>query len=342
MTIGVVQLAQAVTLDEGVAKIGGFVCRARAAGCRVVIFQEGALHAPSAATRTQIAAAQLACQSDAAANVAHMADMVRAAKAGGADLVALPELAVTGAATGDVLRADRKTLAQALADLRNLAATERVHVVFGMPRLADDGKRYNAAYALGPQGDVLTCYDQLVVDRPELFAAGASTRAMWFDVNGAPAVVTIGRDAWWNEWAELAGVRGAQVHVHLSYGQDVSLGGTLRRRQFWANLATYYTVTVTVNAAAPDALPSPSASANGGSIIWQDFRPSEMRTRTVDGRRFCCPLRLAEAATGEQIIYATETLPTFNRQFGAMVVKTSPQMEAWYRKGAQAIHAPDA
>jgi predicted amidohydrolase len=292
--------------------------------------------------RLTLAAAQVACQSDATANVRRMAAMVRQAKAGGADLVALPELAVTGAAAGDILRADRAILAQALADMRDIAATERAYVVFGMPRLANDATRYNAAYALGPQGEVLTCYDQLVVDRPELFSAGASTRAMWFEVNGAPAVVTIGRDALWNELAELAGVRGAQVHVHLSYGQDVTPQGALLRRQLWANLATYYTFTVTANAAAPDSRPLPSALADGRSVIWQDFRSSEMRTRTVGGRRFCCPMPVAEAGPGEEIIYATETLPTYNRQFGAMVTKTSPQMAAWYRKGAMAIYSPSA
>ena len=141
-----------------------------------------------------------------------------------------------------------------------------------MPALDDDG-RNNCVYVLGADGQVLTRYAQIVVDRPALFVPGTSTRAMWFRLNGVPAVVTVGRrEALWNELAELAALRGAQIHVHLEYDTDVRPEGALLRRQLWVTMASYRTLTATVNTAATDRLAQPSLSAAGGSMLWQDFR----------------------------------------------------------------------
>jgi predicted amidohydrolase len=283
-----------------------------------------------------LAAAQMPCSRNVADNVARMKALIRAARAKGADAVAFPELAVTGGRAEDVTRADEPVLRAALTELQAAARVEEITVVFGMPYL-EGGRRYNGAFVVGPDGALLTRYAQLVVDRPDLFAPGASTKAMWFRLKGVPAVVTVGRDALWSEVAELAAVRGAQVHVHLAYDRDVSKPGTLFRKQVWANLASFRTFTATVNAAAPDGLAAPSASANGGSALWDDFRRGS--SGKAGNHAPYSALRVAEAGAGPELLTATRTVPEVNPHLGRVTGTSNPQMRAWYLAGAAAIAA---
>lgn len=160
--------------------------------------------------------------------------------------------------------------------------------------------------------------------------------SMWFEVKGVPAVVTIGGDALWSEIAELAAVRGAQLHFHLCYDQDTSEVGRLRRKQLWVNLASYRNLTVAVNALSPHSLPQPSAAACGGSIIWQDF--GRASSGEAGGYVPHSAVRLAEAGIGEEVIHARQAVPSVNRQFELMTQRRNPQMRPWYVVGAQAIY----
>ena len=152
-----------------------------------------------------------------------------------------------------------------------------------------------------------------------------------------PAVVTVGRDGLWSEIAELAAVRGAQLHVHLAYDQDASNEGALFRKQVWCNLASFRTLTVTVNAAAPDGLAAPSASAAGGSAIWEDFHRGAQRG--ADGFFPYSAVRMAEAGAGEELLVAAQTVPETNSHLGRVTGTTNPQMLPWYLAGARAIAA---
>ncbi|MBM4019168.1 MAG: carbon-nitrogen hydrolase family protein [Planctomycetes bacterium] len=293
----------------------------------------------SPAVGVALAAAQMACSRSITENLARIERRVQDARKSGADLVAFPELAVTGADAADIRRADTAALDAALARIRAVARAEGVAVAVGMP-LLDGGRRQNGAVVVGPDGNVLTQYAQLVVDRPDLFVAGTSTRAMWFRVKGVPAVVTVGRDALWSEIAELAAVRGAQVHVHLAYDRDATPEGLLRRRQVWANLASFRTFTATVNAADPAGVPEPSLPAGGGSALWEDFR----RTRSRGGPQGYAPysaVRLAEAGRGDQVLCAAHTIAAANPYYRTLTEKTNPQMKAWYDAGARVIDAAD-
>jgi len=273
-------------------------------------------------TKITIAAAQMTSSRKIADNVAKMRSMIRTAKSNGADVVVFPELAVTGPLADDVGSADRATLEAALRDIQSAAAADHIHVVVGMP-FPSNGRRQNCAVVLDAEGKLLTRHAQIVVDRPDLFAPGTATRSMWFRVNGVPSVVTIGRrEALWSEIAEMAAVRGAQMHFHLSYETDTTTQSALLRRQLWANLASFWTFTATVN-------------ATGGSTIWEDFRRSRKRTPTGYGSY--CAVAVARAGNGEQIIYATQIVSPTNPHFGNLTGKTNPQMKDWYEMGAHVI-----
>ena len=162
--------------------------------------------------------------------------------------------------------------------MRAAARRAAICVVFGMPSRSH-GR--NSAVVLGPDGALLTRYDGLVVDDGGPFEPGASAAAMWFEVRGVPAVVTVGGDVLWNEIAELAAIGGAQIHCHLA--NDAGRGGSaadrLRRDQLWVNLASYRTITVTANAARP-ALGSRAAGAARSGAISGDSHAAAARGRT--------------------------------------------------------------
>ncbi len=282
-----------------------------------------------------LCAAQMACSRSVADNLARMRQMLQEAKARGAQVVAFPALAVTGGRDEDVLAAEPEVLEGALREVQAMARALRLNVAFGMPHVHPDGQRTNSAFVVDPDGALLTRYDQLVVDRPYLFSPGLSSKAMWFDCLGVPAVVTVGRDALWSELAELAAIRGAQLHLHLCYDQATSPQGALLRRQLWANLASFRTFTATVNAAAPGAGPWASASAGGGSMLWEDMH----RAHSGEGGNHApySALCLAEAGPYQQLLCATQRVLAVNPQFAAMTDTTNPQMKAWYIAGAHAI-----
>jgi predicted amidohydrolase len=284
----------------------------------------------------KIAAAQMACSRNLNENVARIIVMVREAKTGGADVVVFPELAVTGALEEDITSATSEQLAQALAQIQQAARESQIDVVCGLPWI-EKGKRENCAVVIGTDGKVLTRHSELVADRPQLFSAGTSTRAMWFELKGVPCVVTIGREALWSEMAEMAAWRGAQIHLHLTYDRDPSPEGALKRKQLWANLASFHTFTATVNAAAPTGLARPSAPASGGSTIWDDYHRGQNRKAGGYGPYSAVPMFAAKDS--ETIVYATQVVPKTNPQFGILTEKTNRPMKAWYAAGANAIFA---
>jgi predicted amidohydrolase len=284
----------------------------------------------------KIAAAQLACSREVSDNVQGIEKLVREAKSNDADVVVFPELAVTGSREEDIRLATQQQLAVALAKLQQAAKQSQIYLVCGLPWL-DSDKRQNCAVAIGPDGTLLTRYPQLVVDRPKLFAAGTSSRSMWFDVKGVPCVMSVGHDALWSEMAEMAACRGAQVHLHLAYDRDTSPAGRLKRDQLWVNLASFRTFTATVNAASPAGLAEPSEPASGGSAIWDDYHRAS--SGQAGGYVPHSAVRLARAKETETILYATQRVQKTNPQFGILTEKTNAPMTHWYATGAQAIYA---
>lgn len=268
------------------------------------------------------AAAQMQCYEDVDGNMALMRAQIGTAAQNGADVVVFPELAVTGALDKDIEAADEMALEMALDLISASAKTLNMGVVFGMPYF-EDGKRYNGAFAIGKDGQILTRYAQTVVDRPHLFAAGDQLQSMWFDFNGVPVAMLVGmKEALWSELAEMAALRGAQVLMHLCHDG----GDTLFRRQVWANMASFGTITMTVNAA--------SAPANGGSAIWEDHR--KHKKQEPYSRAPYSATRVAEAYRGEDILYTTGTVRAQNPHMNR-VVERDQDRKAWYEFGARLI-----
>lgn len=242
--------------------------------------------------------------------------MIAEARLKGADMVIFPE---------------RATTENNLERLKLAARQHRITVVVGM-ETQHQGARRNSAFVIGPDGSILTRYDQIAAVSP--FRPGDNPSAMWFRVKGVPAVVTIGRDALWTELAELAAVAGAQIHVHLDNDPATDESTSLRRLQVWCNLASFQTFTATVNVV--------------GSAIWDDLRTAEERRAEVRGlprpdtgavevySPFSANL-VVSAGTGPQLIMATRRVDARNRYHPTRTSNFNPQMDAWYRLGAAIV-----
>jgi 5-aminopentanamidase len=280
----------------------------------------------------KLAAAQMACSRRIEANVGRIEAMLRQASAAGADLVAFPELALTGANRDDVARASSSALDAAMEKVRSAVASAKVYAVVGAPHR--EGRRlHNSAFVIGPDGAVLTRYDQMAVEPGGPFEAGADPHRMWFRMKGVPGVVTVGRDALWNEIAEMTAQAGAQLHAHIAQDSGSGADAALRRMQVWSAMASFKTFTVTVNGAAP---------AGGGSAVWDDLNGhaevrAALKTHRADsppGLQIYSPWSancIVRAGAGEQLIQASRKV---NRNNPHRQAQFNPQMLPWYELGA--------
>ncbi len=264
----------------------------------------------SVETNITLAVAQVA------GDLAAMEAMIQEGGAQGADLIAFPALAIAETA---------------LERLQAAACASRVTLVAGMEhRVA--GRRRSSAFVIGPDGSLLTRYDQLWAASP--FEAGRNPGAMWFRVKGVPAVVTIGQDALWTELAELAAVAGAQIHVHLDHDAVDNPEAALRRLQVASNLASFRTFTAVANVV--------------GSAIWDDLRDADERRAEVRGLArpdtepvevyspFSANLVL-RAGANPGLILATRRVRSINSYHPTRTSNMNPQMDPWYRLGASII-----
>lgn len=278
----------------------------------------------SAAGRITVAAAQIAESADSGRNATAMVEAIGKAARGGADLIAFPELALTGGKLADA--------GGAIGRIREAARTNRITVVFGAPWSGMREWR-NSAFVIGPDGSVLTRYDQFTAQKP--FSAGTNPAAMWFSVKGIPAVVTIGREALWNEIAELAAVGGARLHVNIAREPVDSAQAALRRRQIGATLGSFSTLTIMSN-------------AGGYSAIWDDLRGREEARAVVRGlpRPDPGPVKIysafsanlaAEAGAGPEIISLTRQVTGRNPHHPQRTANFHPAMGPWYEFGARLL-----
>jgi hypothetical protein len=209
------------------------------------------------------------------------------------------------------------------------ARENSITVVVGAEHRGADGLR-NSAFVIGPDGAVLTRYDQLSATAPH--QPGTDPRAMWFRVKGVPAVVTVGRDALWSELAELASVVDAQIYIHLD--RDDAPGERLRRLQVWSNMASFKTFTAVANEV--------------DSGIWDDLSGSDEVRHIVKGtpKPADGPIEIyadfsanpVTSASAEQpLILATRRVRKLNGHHPARTSNMNPQTDPWYRIGAALI-----
>ena len=291
-----------------------------------------------------IAAAQMSVSRDPAQNLAKMEQLIAQAAAKPVDVIVFPQLSVTGAVKTDIQSVTSSDLSAALTRVQAAARQYGVYVIFGMPRILSSG-RANTAYVIGPDGALLTQYDQMAVDCTDIFKVGACPSRMWFKLKGVPAVVTIGRDKLWSEISEMAAYAGVQLLFNLSYEAEAGTSEDLRRFQVAANFASFRTFSTVVNAASTTGLLNPSVSGSGESTIWEDLTGYEEMQAAVKhtswpqapGYQVFASFAancIVEAGKTEEILYATRTV---NQSNPFKEDSKNTRMKPWYWYGAQTI-----
>jgi hypothetical protein len=249
------------------------------------------------------------------ADVAAMEKKIREARLKHADVIVFPARAIAESA---------------LPRLQAAAQAHEIVVVFGAEHRTE-GRTWNSAFVIGPDGALLTRYDQLSAVPPH--DQGTDLTKMWFRVKGVPAVVTIGRDGLWSELSELAALAGAQIHVHLDDDRAADPATSLLRRQVWCNLASFLTFTATVNPV--------------DSMIWDDLRSQEERRAPVGSRlpesgevevysQFSANL-VARAKSTDDLLVVTRRVNAANTYHTRTIGRKNPQMDAWFRLGAASL-----
>lgn len=147
---------------------------------------------------------------DTDANVAELGRAAAEARANGADLLVTPEMFVTGYDIGD--RLGVLAAQDLLTPAQDIARATGIAIVLGGPERAD-GHVYNAAYFIGPTGDVGGTYRKCHLfgdlDRA-LFAAGDAPYAM-VEFRGVRIAMMICYDVEFPETVRAAALAGAHL-----------------------------------------------------------------------------------------------------------------------------------
>jgi predicted amidohydrolase len=248
-------------------------------------------------------------------DLAQIEASIRMARAQNADLVAFPAQAIAESELDKVRPAAKKN---------------GIVVVIGAEHRNREGA-HNSAFVIGPDGTLLTRYDQLSASTP--FQPGIDATAMWFRVKGVPAIVTLGRDALWTELSELSAVAGAGIHIHLDHEIDDTSAARQRRLETWANMASFSTFTASANV--------------GEALIWDDLRGRDESRAVVKGLpqpdtgtvEVYSPFsaNLVSRASASSLAVATRRVPAVNSHHPGRTSSMNPQMKTWYELGASLI-----
>jgi predicted amidohydrolase len=245
-----------------------------------------------------------------------MLSFVEDAKSRGADLVAFPAAS---------------SVESDLEHLQTAARKHRLVIVAGAIH-GEANQQFNSAFVIGPDGSVLTRYDQLSATKP--LTRGIDPACMWFTVKDVPGIVTLGDDAKWTELAELAAIAGARIHIHLDNDYRSDTIAQLSRLQDWATLSSFHMFSATANVIE--------------SAIWDDLRGVEERKAAVSDLtkpdvgnvKIYSPFSanlVTQAGTDDQLLIATRNLPSRNPHYPDRTKKFNPQMDDWYRLGASIV-----
>jgi predicted amidohydrolase len=154
---------------------------------------------------------------DVEANVAAVAKAVAADKA---DLVAFPEMFLTGYNIGD----DAQRLALSLEDerlepIRKACAKARSHAVVGGPRTARKGVTYNSAFLVSPDGTT-EAYDKRILANYTTFQEGLFFRRgasdPVFETDAGTIGISICYDLFFPEFQRRQALAGADLLLNIS------------------------------------------------------------------------------------------------------------------------------
>ena len=296
---------------------------------------------PTTPGDVRVAVAQMICGRSLSKNLNKVLNFISQAAGAQAEVVLFPELALTGTHPDDLTRLDRELLNKAVESIQREARARRIHIIVGAP-LWKGETFYNGAIVIDDEGHVKTRYAQIAPRDADLFAAGTDLRSMWFDLNGVPAIVTIGHDADWIEIPDLAACRGMSLHFHLTNEVDHNEDQAVIRRQRELLALSYAQLGAVANAVREDV--EHESIVGGGSLIVS--RVGGHNQPAPDGVEYYLPYQtsiLKSASTEESLLAVTQRMEAQN-PLGAIHYRNRNRRyrkqqgwDHWIRQGTRLI-----
>ena len=175
---------------------------------------------PYSGPNLTVALGQFASGTSMPANVNRIVELVHSAAARGAQVVAFPEMSVTGYYVHAIRNATQSELTTAEDSIASACGEARIHCIIGVPHFYSKTEWYNTALVISSSGKRIYRQAKLC---PCCEQDG--TPGEWagtFELDGITCAVEIDADVMCMEVAKLAALRGAQVLFHISWEFDLS------------------------------------------------------------------------------------------------------------------------
>ena len=172
----------------------------------------------------KIAVAQMqVTPGDLDANLAKALELIEEAGGQDAELVVLPEMALSGLSSK--LPENEQAIPGPVTDrLAQAAAGVGAWVVAGMPQTNPDGAPFNVAVAIKPTGEIAAVYRKVFLYLQEAQGFAPGCEACLLDLGFAHAGLTICYDYIFPEYLRSLAVAGAQMLLHPTAWVDTEAG----------------------------------------------------------------------------------------------------------------------
>ncbi len=281
---------------------------------RKVVAEEPQSAAPrSSMEAMQVAAVQLATKPDLGDNTKAIIEHLKTEASRGTRLVVFPECALTTYETDIIRTLTGERIAAALGQIRDACRRFDIYAVVGAadPR---GGKWYNAAFVIGPTGEIVKRYDKRHCVKPEFFTDGDALAI--FRIDDVPATIMICHDERYPEIFRIPVLAGARVGIYISCESKTDKKWDNYRSQIMARAVENQIAVVHANAG--------DGGADGGS---------HGHSRIIDPRGNV----LAEASTAPGEVIRATIHPSESSDGHAQRGADTPSLRAFWAEGLRVL-----
>jgi len=173
---------------------------------------------------------QMPVTGDLDANLDAIRAGLHAADDADARVAVFPETALSGFEAEDIATLDWDAHAAAMETIAATAAEHDLYVVYGTATPSPNGKPYNSAVIVGPDGEEVYRYHKSF---PEPWFTPGERLAL-FEIDGVPSTVIVCHDNRFPELVRIPVLAGARICFYISYEINTVAGAKMKRENYKA------------------------------------------------------------------------------------------------------------